>query len=289
MCHKLCETEDLQFDSCTNYRGGKTVLFMSCRGCEDPAKTVQVVFKMKEALDERDKLDLTILLPDRTEEIMIQFEKTFTEMVKNSYWFKFSKDMSSAEDLLTLTWGWDYRKFVEQNAGTLPREKVVSLAAQSIWSLSEQHEYLISKLLQNKTFIPNIYGTCGPAYVTEFTQSLGKYEYQFFSKMTQEWETRAFLAVKLIDLIKQLDSDLHETLNLCDLKSENFGLRNNWDVTLIDTDCALFDTDLSRQFNYSKCVSNSDCDFFDCRGVCDTTAGKCLTQRANNNLQVWCP
>ena len=38
----------------------------------------------------------------------------------------------------------------------------------------------------------------------------------------------------------------------------------------------------------TKCVHHSDCDFFDCRGVCDTISNECQSEIANNNLQSVC-
>ncbi|XP_060557026.1 divergent protein kinase domain 1C-like [Ruditapes philippinarum] len=87
--------------------------------------------------------------------------------------------------------------------------------------------------------------------------------------------------------MKELD-DLSEKLHLCDIKPDNFGLRDNGEVTLIDTDCALFEENLLMQFNHTNCTSHDDCDFFDCRGFCDTKTNKCLQERTNNNMQAVC-
>ena len=38
----------------------------------------------------------------------------------------------------------------------------------------------------------------------------------------------------------------------------------------------------------SQCVQHSDCNYFDCRGVCDMITNTCQTEIANNNLQAVC-
>ena len=285
-CNKLCNTKELQYESCTNYREGKIVLFMQCKKCDSNGSNskIKVVFKMKEQLENRSNLGEFNSPKDDSVKSMDQFIEYFSKMLNNSYWYKLAKDISSVKDIMTFTWGWNIREYLTDS--TLPKDKALSVAAESIWALSEQHEYLFTRLFHDQKFVPKIYGTCGPAYFVEFTQTLRKYEYEFFSRLTQPWSERALLAIQLIDLIVKLDNDLHLPLHLCDVKPDNFGMRDNWEVTLLDTDCSLFETDLMSQFNHSKCRSHDDCDFFDCRGYCDLKRKQCLRKRMNNNLQV---
>lgn len=286
LCYKLCNTKDLQYESCTNYKAGKKVLFMKCEGCDSSTnRKIRVVFKMKETLENREMFSTNMAPEDDSDESVKKYIEIISKLVNNSYWYKFAKDMSKEKDILSLTWGWNINEYLAET--TLPKRKAIAVAASSIWSLSEQSEYLFSRLLHDKVFVPKIYGSCGPAYFVEFTQTIRKYEYELFSSsFSYPWPERALLAVRLIDLIKQIDSGLHEPLHICDVKPDNFGRRDNWEVTLLDTDCALFETDLMSQFNHSVCKTHADCDFFDCKGYCDKTRGHCLQRRMNNNLQV---
>lgn len=284
-CYKLCNTKELQYESCTNYKAGKKVLFMKCKRCDSSTnKKLRVVFKMKETLEKREILSNNMAPQDDSDKSVNDYLDIISKLVNNSYWFKFAKDMSKEKDILSMTWGWSIKEYISESS--LPKSKALAVAASSIWSLTDQNEYLFSRLLHDQTFVPKIYGTCGPAYFVEFTQTLRKYEYEFFNSFVYPWPERALLAVRLIDLIKQVDTKLHEPLHICDVKPDNFGMRSNWEVTLLDTDCALFETDLLSQFNHSKCKRHSDCDFFDCRGYCDKKRGHCLQKRVNNNLQV---
>ncbi|WAR12870.1 DIK1C-like protein [Mya arenaria] len=276
LCPMLCNEKKLQYNSCLNYQGGKIVLLLGCENCNNamPSGTSvgaksQLVFKMKDTLEKRDTFALDNIYSNNNKDKRQAYVRMISESVRNSYNFKFFKNMSHISDIISFTWGMDANKFLEENRHNEDKAQGLKALIDSVWSLSEQHEYLMYKMLQDKPYIPNIYGTCGPDW-------------------NSDWNQRAKTAVKLIDLVKELDENLHQTLHVCDVKPNNFGLRENGEVTLIDTDCAFFEKDLVQQFNFSNCTKNEDCDFFDCKGLCDISKQKCYTLRANNNLQTMC-
>ena len=281
LCSDLCDTGSIHYQTCTNYKKGKKVLFVNCDTCVPDKKAVRVVMKMKSELEKREKLDMSHLELD-TEQRSRDYIHEIENLVKNSFMFLHHQDMSKHEDILSFAWGWNFREYLKNNKDN--KDAVVT-ATTSLWSLTEQQEYLMSRDLYNHSFTPKIYGTCGPAYFVENTQTLGNYEFEILKGWTHSWQERATIALKLIDLMMELDN-LSQRLHLCDIKPDNFGLRDNGEVTLIDTDCAMFEETLLMQFNHTKCTSHDDCDFFDCRSFCDTDSNKCLQKRTNNNIQV---
>ncbi|XP_052230453.1 divergent protein kinase domain 1C-like isoform X2 [Dreissena polymorpha] len=305
-CPILCDTQLLQYRSCLNYKGGKYALQMVCKNCgasmyppavnsvkiqslmlkgANSAGDVKLVFKMKDKLEET-KQSLTGMFHDHLE-IETYINRT-RESVRNSYRNNLMVDMSHVHDIILYTWGYDLSEYLSQSQSHPSQVTSLKGAIYSILSLIEQQEYLLSKLLQNYTFLPQIFGTCGPAYGVEFTETLKKFEQPFSIGTGIDWNERALIAIKLIDLVKLMDEGLHETLHMCDVKPNNFGLRPNGDVTIIDSDCALFESDLRRQFGYSNCSSDQECAFFDCLGTCNIVLGKCYMDRANTNLQTIC-
>lgn len=254
---------------------------MTCDSCIKSDETTKIVMKMKSSLNERDKFFTPGFIANNDDSVN-NVLKEAEDIVKNSFRFLYHQDFSHHPDILSFAWNWDVQEFVKNKEN---KDVAVKLAVDNIWSLVQQTEYLISRDLYNYSFIPKIYGTCGPAYFVENTPSLQKYEYNFFSKVSLGWNSRASIAIKLIELMEVLHN-MKPEYHLCDIKADNFGLRENGDITLIDTDCSMFDQGLMDQFKFSNCTKHDDCDFFDCRSFCDTHLNKCMIKRTNNNMQV---
>ena len=236
--------------------------------------------KMKDSLGERARfteLDNEDISKDKEMTL-----KMLSQSVRNNYFYRMYDNLSNVEDIVSFTWGVNINNYLHAQASEQTFQAVVN----SVWSLSEQAEYLMFRLLHNKSFVPKVLGTCGPAYFVEYTQTLKTFENSFSVLKSIPWHERAKVAINLLELIHTLDTNLHQTLHFCDMKANNFGLRKNGEITAIDTDCALFHQDLLMQFNHSNCTQHSDCDFFDCLGWCDKDKGVCAVYRSNNNLQV---
>ena len=279
MCHSLCDEGRLTYEKCTNYRHGKKVIFMQCSGCE-PGQTTRVVLKTKTELERREILELPrsndgTLIPDWSE--------VARSMMIGSLKSYFGIDLSHIDDLYSFLWGENFQDFVKY--AKIPNAEPV--AVQTIWALSQQLEYTFNLLFKNRSFVPKIYGTCGPAYISEYTPSVANLQSGVLAWMWSfNFRGRAKVALEIMKLINILDYELHQPLHLCDVKGDNFGVRENGEITLVDTDCATFHEPLYTSFFSSNCSKHEDCDFFDCHGYCDGLKKKCLHVRTNNNLQV---
>ena len=254
--------------------------------CDDVCvedETVKVVFKTKTALSERERLPW--ILWSESKEEHERFKHQLINFVQNSVYFSLGVNMTDRLDPLSFAWGWDFEHYISSHQKV---HNASFIAGDSLYSLITQYEYAMMKLFADQIFMPKVYGTCGAGYFVEFTETLRTYEYKFLSSSLFTWKDRVKLALKLIDLTYALDTDFHKPLHLCDIKPDNFGLRYKSQVSLIDVDCAFFEDKLLEQFKATKCASHDDCDFFDCRGFCDTSTNTCLLNRTNNNIQVSC-
>ncbi|KYO35377.1 protein FAM69C [Alligator mississippiensis] len=95
------------------------------------------------------------------------------------------------------------------------------------------------------------------------------------------------IALSFLDMVHHFDNDFSHRLHLCDIKPENFAIRNDLTVVAIDVDMAFFEPKM-RDILEQNCTGDEDCNFFDCFSKCDLKIRKCGAQRANNNLQVIC-
>ena len=282
MCHTLCEEQKLVYEQCGNYRGGKKVLYMDCMDCELGLNT-RVVLKTK---DELAKREFMYLPKGQNGELNQQWQKAAHEILRSNVKYNFAIDLSHIEDIFSYLWGENVGKYAKSTR--FPKVQNITIA-QTVYALTRQLEYTFYLLHKDKSFVPKIYGTCGPAYLLEYTPAISEYESGLPSLswlFTQSFRDRAKIAIELLKLLKTIDNDLHQPLHLCDVKGDNFGIRDNGEITLIDTDCATFQDTLFETFFSDNCSSHHDCDFFDCHGYCDTVKGKCRQIRTNNNLQV---
>ncbi|CAH2284623.1 Hypothetical predicted protein [Pelobates cultripes] len=167
----------------------------------------------------------------------------------------------------------------------------------SMWSLFQQEEYLLFNLLQDfSRHVLHVIGTCGHFYAVEFLsaghswkQSLFNLEEVIGQCNSGHKRLNALLdiAVSFLDMVHQFDNDFSHRLHLCDVKPENFAIRNDLTVVAIDMDMAFFEPKM-RNILEQKCTSDKDCNFFDCFSTCDLKTYMCGAQRENNNLQVIC-
>lgn len=279
MCHTICDEQKLTYEKCTNYRSGKKVIFMQCEDCE-PGKKTRVVLKTKEELGKKESLQLPFEVNGG---LVPHWLQTAREIFLQTVGFNFAINLSHVDDIFSFLWGENFDKFVSN--AKYPNAHYV--AVQTIHALTQQLEYTFYVLYKNRSFVPKIYGTCGPAYVVEYTPAVSTYE-SGFSDLSLPWNfrRRAEVALGILKLLKVLKYDLHQPLHLCDVKGDNFGVRENGEITLVDTDCATFHETLYTTFFSDNCSKHETCDFFDCHGYCDVSKGKCHQVRTNNNLQV---
>ena len=179
-----------------------------------------------------------------------------------------------------------YEKAVENNDVDLLRSYILNFL-----SLLQQEEYLFYKYFQNKQNILQIYGTCGHIYAIEKAASLKS------TVKTIGLEDRKRLILDFLSLVQYFDNEIssdkqsvesksnQHSMQICDVKLENFGLNKRNQLKIIDTDMIHLDENI---FNGDVCARHDDCHYFDCKGFCDMSTKKCEMNRIDNNLHVIC-
>ena len=102
---------------------------------------------------------------------------------------------------------------------------------------------------------------------------------------------RKKLILDFLDLIEFFDKsidaevDSGDSMQICDVKLDNFGLNKHGELKVIDTDMVHLDKTI---FNGDVCRKHDDCHYFDCKSFCNLQTKKCEMKRVDNNLQVIC-
>lgn len=158
----------------------------------------------------------------------------------------------------------------------------------TVWALVQDNEYVFSQLYKHLDVFPEVYGSCGSFYIVEKVEPLPKINY-FNRPSFDDWSQKVELAIKLLDLIEELEALFDEPAFICDVKLEHFGMSGSQRMKLLDVD-GLHLKPLAEQIvgSDAKCTAHSDCNYFDCRGRCDLIEGKCANEITNNNLQMIC-
>lgn len=162
----------------------------------------------------------------------------------------------------------------------------------SLGALLRQEEFVLLGLLGGRSpHAPAVLGSCGPFYAVELLAAGGPQHPSLFPMHLAGGRDRTRvlgdLALSFLALERHFAHDFQHQLHLCDIKPENFAIREDLTVVAIDVDMAFFEPKM-REILGQNCTGNEDCSFFDCSSSCDLRTGRCGTQRANSNLQVIC-
>ncbi|XP_042317361.1 divergent protein kinase domain 1C [Sceloporus undulatus] len=168
----------------------------------------------------------------------------------------------------------------------------------SMWSLLQQEEYIYFSVLQDfSKHVLRVIGSCGHFYAVEYlTAGHAWHKTLFsvedalgasFSGIKSNAKAITEIAISFLDMVNHFDNDFSHRLHLCDIKPENFAIRNDLTVVAIDVDMAFFEPKM-RDILEQNCTGDQDCNFFDCFSKCNLRSRKCGAERANNNLQVIC-
>uniref|UniRef100_A0A8C6SP63 Divergent protein kinase domain 1C n=1 Tax=Neogobius melanostomus TaxID=47308 RepID=A0A8C6SP63_9GOBI len=150
----------------------------------------------------------------------------------------------------------------------------------SLWALLQQEEYTFLRLLQDLSpHVPRVLGSCGHFYAVEFLSAGHAWDQNLFSSSLDR--------APFLDLVLRFEHDFSHSLHLCDVKAENFGIRDDLTVVAIDVDMAFFEPRL-RAVLEQNCSCDDDCTFFDCWSHCDPHTLRCSPYRSNSNLQAVC-
>jgi len=184
--------------------------------------------------------------------------------------------------LLALMWPDSYKHFLDHRSGSRLYQVI---AMNTVWSLTQQSEYVQLQYFNKNKHLPQVLGTCGHFYAVEYAPS-GLLDPIFFDVTTStNWRKRAHLALGVLDVLSSFEKDFPEPLYMCDIKGGQFGVARDGTVKVIDVDTVFLRSELEKQFDRT-CTGHADCDFFDCQAWCDLTTQQCQKKILNNNLQV---
>lgn len=113
----------------------------------------------------------------------------------------------------------------------------------SMWSLLQQEEYIYFSVLQDfSKHVLRVIGSCGHFYAVEYLTAGHAWHKTLFSVeeavgasfLGMESKTKAIteIAISFLDMVNHFDNDFSHRLHLCDIKPENFAIRNDLTVSL---------------------------------------------------------
>ncbi|XP_030760683.1 divergent protein kinase domain 1C [Sitophilus oryzae] len=161
----------------------------------------------------------------------------------------------------------------------------------SLWYLLQDNEYLLSTIFTDKDIFPQLIGTCGSYFAVEYLEPVPSLSsYLSLNDNKEEWGQRLRFAVQILDLLEDLDTGFREPFHLCNVKFNHFGyVKNKKKLKFIDLDEVYPRSIINNYFmEIESCQSDEDCEYMDCRSVCDQTTGQCRGTVTNNNLQIVC-
>lgn len=164
------------------------------------------------------------------------------------------------------------------------------LEKENVWHLLNDNEYLAIILYAEYNIFPKLHGTCGILYSMELLNSLGDY-INFFKLHDDKvyFKFRVKIALMILKYLERIEA-LPEPVHFCDIKLSNFGLTVDTDrVKYLDLDAVYPRSVINRKLaNGRYCYEHNDCDYLDCRSVCNQATHRCEHGAVNNNLQIVC-
>ncbi|XP_066480541.1 divergent protein kinase domain 1C [Tiliqua scincoides] len=271
LCEDLCVAQKLIYKRCLYYDRGKKVIQADWRGRPVILKSKNEIFSSYQRLGLLEEMD-SQGIPEAELLLMVALE------IKNVLGLELPNN--------TMGPLWTRRG---------PHWKA-QLA--SMWSLLQQEEYIYFSVLQDfSKHVLRVIGSCGHFYAVEYLTAGHAWHKTLFSVEEAvgasfsgiDSKTKAIMeiAISFLDMVNHFDNDFSHRLHLCDIKPENFAIRNDLTVVAIDVDMAFFEPKM-RDILEQNCTGDEDCNFFDCFSKCDLRSRKCGAERANNNLQVIC-
>ena len=221
ICSDLCDKKIITFQKCTNYRDGKKALIAKKKG-------EFIILKAKKAhwsnLDPIEVVDIFPSMKDFMKMVRESIEFTLGIPVKDLP--KFPKDdMALLSELSSM----DVQHFLKSHTteGEVEDSRTKALM-RSVWALIQQSEYVMMAFLQDKSHIPKVGGTCGHFYQMEYLPHGEALESTLLevAGLGKEvpWRSRLKVTLSLLEALRSYDEEFRETLHLCDVKSENFGV-----------------------------------------------------------------
>ncbi|XP_074618690.1 divergent protein kinase domain 1C-like isoform X2 [Acropora palmata] len=157
----------------------------------------------------------------------------------------------------------------------------------ALWRLIQRDEFIKLQLLQDMKHIPKVYGFCGSFYAMEQVTPLSDCGPSLLIKPIP-WKKRVNISMDFLELSKEFSKSSLGHLYHCDVQPSNFGITKDEHIVATDID-HVFASKLIKNFlEEPTCESDSQCDFFDCKGLCNQSAHHCSRNILTNNLQEIC-
>lgn len=92
------------------------------------------------------------------------------------------------------------------------------------WQLIETEEYMLYKILWEKSGMLDVYGVCGNMYAVQYAAAEPFLGFHTAWSDDRDWNFRARLAVSLLEMIEGFEDTPYGTFYLCDVQEPNFGV-----------------------------------------------------------------
>ena len=276
MCIEMCEGQTVKPVKCQAGHEGKEVVF------EATFRDIEVFVKGRTVDLENDSDGSVSWTGDGGDKQFPDMEQ-FKMMVETH--LKLNLNLSIEGNLLFKLWPNILKR---ESFSEHQNEALLANSMKNIWTLILDNEYVFSRIFKHYDVFPELFGSCGGAYIVEKVRLLDM-PYYLQRVSFQGWVERVKLALAILDLLEELESMFDYPVHLCDVKSEHFGLSDQGRVKYLDVDNVYLKPVVDKTVgDGTDCENHSDCDFFDCRGQCDLISKKCVGEVVNNNLQVVC-
>nr|CAD7589400.1 unnamed protein product [Timema genevievae] len=272
LCKPLCIEKQIHSLSCHAFHVGKEAVFSAEWG------ESKLVFKASSSANEVDP----VYWFDRQNEKQYPTEAEFDSMIRDVVASKLNFTISV--DQLRRLGQFGYSRAKESS--TLRHTEM-----QNIWFLLHDNEYLNCALYSDREAFPQLLGTCGSFFAVEYVDPVRSYTRMLeISDGREEWVTQIKLAIMIMDLLDEIETNFPEPFHLCDIKMSHFGLaKGGQRLKFLDLDSVFPRTIAGRiTADGSHCTKHKDCDFFDCRSHCNKVTNRCSSPVSNNNLQIVC-
>ena len=278
MCHDLCQLDTIKPTECPAHHHGKEVVFRA-----EVGESYPVVVKAR-TLDIESESENIVFWTDEDGNVNYPSRDEFTKIMENHLSINFNFSFPAQKGLFAL---WPHS--LEKDSLTqIQNDWLFQSSMKNIWSLSLDPEYVFSRIFKEFDVFPEIIGTCGGLNFVEEVKPLKMPAYMD-NVSFEGWVERVKLALVMLDLLEELETMFDHPVHLCDIKPEHFGLSDHGRMKYLDVDNVYLKPIVDKSVgDGSYCESDSDCDLFDCQGVCNMQDKKCEGGVTNNNLQVVC-
>ena len=278
MCQDLCSLNTVKPSACPSFHHGKEVVYEATF-----RQSLPIMVKARD-LDIETASESIVYWTDENGIVLYPTKEEFIKMIENHLSINFNLSLPTNRGIFAL-WPHSLKK---DSLTEVQNEWLLQSSMINIWSLSLDTEYVFSRLYKEYDIFPEVMGTCGGLYFVEQVKPLNMPS--FLQRVNFDgWVDRVKLALSILDLLEEFENMFDHPVYLCDIKSEHFGLSEHGRMKYLDVDNVYLKPIADKSVgDGSYCENHSDCDLFDCKGICDLIENKCSGPVVNNNLQVVC-